>query len=696
MVRVWRPDAVALAVVSLADGARYEVERVHPEGLFSTSISSADGPFPYELEIQLSSGRSARERDPYSFWPVASSYDQYLYNEGTHCEAYRFLGARATRLGGCHGVHFAVWAPAGTRVSVVGDFNRWDGRQNPMRSLGNSGIWELFIPHQSVGTVYKYEIRTAAGEVLLKSDPFAFHAEVPPRTASRVYDIDAIEWSDSEWMQRRAQRDWMAEPMAIYEVHLGSWRRSEHGDALSYREVAHQLVDYVDDLGYTHIELMPVAEHPFAGSWGYQVTGYFAPSARFGSPEDFAYLVNLCHRRNLGVLIDWVPGHFPNDGHGLAQFDGTHLYEHADPRQGVHPDWGTSIFNFGRKEVCSFLLSNAHFWFERYHVDGVRVDAVASMLYLDYSRKHGEWIPNRHGGRENLEAIEFMQEMNKMVYGRFPGAVTIAEESTSWPGVTQPTYNGGLGFGFKWNMGWMNDVLRYMGRDPSHRRYHHSDLTFGMLYAHHENFVLPLSHDEVVHGKGSLLGRMPGDDWKRFANLRLLLAFMYGHPGKKLLFMGGEFGQQSEWDARHSLDWHLVDGDFHGGAQRLSKDLNRLYRTHPSLYRVDSDPGGFEWIDCRDEDSNIVSFRRKSDCDGHEELVFACNFSPIPRRGYRLGLPSAGFHEEVLNTDAAHYGGSDLGNAGGVEAGNEAWHGLDHSAEICLPPLAVVVFRAPS
>lgn len=625
---------------------------------------------------------------------IIGGYDLYLFNEGTHSSAYDFLGAHPMEVEGTTGVHFAVWAPNAAGVSLVGDFDDWDGRRHVMRSLGDSGVWELFVPHLASGAVYKYEVKTAAGEVVLKTDPFGFQFERPPRTASIVCESGRYEWRDGDWMADRAGRNWLEEPMAIYEVHLSSWRRAPDGDGerpLTYREMASELVDYAVEQGFTHLELMPVAEYPFDGSWGYQVTGYFAPTSRFGAPDDFAYFIDCCHNNGIGVIVDWVPAHFPRDDHALARFDGTALYEHDDPRQGAHPDWGTLIFNFGRSEVRSFLLSNAAYWFERFHVDGIRVDAVASMLYLDYSRQPGEWIPNPQGGRENLPAVELLKQMNIMVYGRFPGAVTVAEESTAWPAVSQPTYAGGLGFGYKWNMGWMNDVLRYMARDPVHRRYHTSDLTFGMLYAYSENFILPLSHDEVVHGKRSLLDKMPGDAWQKFANLRLLLAYMYAHPGKKLLFMGSEFGQWSEWDHDKSLDWHLLEHDPHRGVQLLTRDLNHLYRGHPALHRSDADPAGFEWIDCQDVEHNVIAFLRRS--ASGEELVFVGNFSPQPRDHYRVGLSSSGLYAELLNTDAAAYGGTDVGNAGLVESVEEPWHGRPHSAQLRLPPLAALVLK---
>lgn len=694
VVRAFLPWAREVSIVRIGGGAdsRYSASRTHADGLFEAIIPEQEEFFAYEVEALDHAGEVVTQRDPYSFWPTVSSYDMHLFNEGTHSLAYEFLGAHLRELGGVPGVHFAVWAPNAARVSVLGDFNHWDGRRHPMRATGASGIWEIFLPHLTAGTLYKYEIRSAAGSVQVKSDPFAFGAEVPPRTASVVCDVDQFEWRDQAWMDRRATVDWRAEPMAIYEVHAGSWRREpEEGNRpLTYGELADQLVDYLVDMGYTHVELMPIAEHPFDGSWGYQVTGYFAPTSRHGSPADFAYFVDRCHDRGIGVIVDWVPGHFPSDGHGLARFDGTCIYEHEDPRQGWHPDWGTLVFNFGRSEVRSFLLSNAAFWFDRYHVDALRVDAVASMLYLDYSRADGRWIPNKHGGRENLEAIEFLTGMNSLVYGRFPGAVTIAEESTAWPAVSRPTYAGGLGFGYKWNMGWMNDVLRYMSKDSIHRKHHHADLTFGMLYAYQENFILPLSHDEVVHGKRSLLDKMPGDEWRQFANLRLLLAYMYGHPGKKLLFMGGDMGVRTEWDYRGSLDWGILHHPSHRGIQTLVRDLNHLYRVSPSLHGTDHQAEGFQWIDCQDVEQNVVAFLRRSVAED-QELVFVCNFAPVVRHRYRVGLPRMGEYAEVLNTDADVYGGSGVGNAGLVVASDEPWHSQPHSAVLSLPPLAVLV-----
>jgi len=696
VVRIFLPEARDVVVVEREGPARYAAERLHADGVFEAVIPGKGELFSYELEITDAQGSVYRQRDPYSFWPLLGGYDQYLFNEGSHFHVYEKLGAHVREIDGVSGVHFVVWAPSARRVSVVGDFNQWDGRRHQMRSLAPSGIWEIFVPGLGEGEGYKYEIRTAGGHLLLKSDPYGFGAEGPPKSASVVRRIDGFAWGDQSWMEQRVRRNWLEEPVAIYEVHLGSWRRDpETGELLSYRELAHQLVAYVREMGFTHVELLPVAEHPFDGSWGYQVTGYFAPTARFGLPEDFAYFVDYCHRHGIGVIIDWVPGHFPKDGHGLIQFDGTALYEHVDPRQGLHPDWDTLIFNYGRNEVRTFLLANALFWLERFHVDGLRVDAVASMLYLDYSRPHDQWIPNYYGGRENLEAIDFLRQLNTEVYARCPGAMTIAEESTAWPAVSRPTYAGGLGFGFKWNMGWMNDVLRFMAKDPVHRKYHHSDLTFGMLYAFHENFILPLSHDEVVHGKRSLLDKMPGDAWQKFANLRLLFGFMYGHPGKKLVFMGGEIGQWNEWNYQQNLDWNLLEYEPHRGVQRFLKDLNKLYRSQPPLHQSDFRPEGFEWIDCQDVENNVVAFARRG--SGPQDLlVFAFNFTPLPREGYRLGVPQAGSYRELLNSDAAMYGGSNVGNGGGVVAEPVPWHAHQHSIELRLPPLGMLVLRPES
>ncbi len=690
VVRVFLPQARQVTVLARASGTRYAATQVHPEGVFEALVQGAATLFSYELEVVGADG-VRRCRDPYSFWPQISAYDQYLFNEGSHLTAGDRFGAHLQVVDGCAGVLFAVWAPNARQVSVVGDFNRWDGRCHPMRPLGPSGLWELFVPDLGDGTVYKYQVKSRTGALLLKADPFAAAAEVPPRTASVVRRTDDFVWGDQEWMSARADRRWFQEPLSIYEVHLGSWRRQPgSGEPLGYREFAHQLADYLVDLGFTHAELLPVAEHPFSGSWGYQVTGYFAPTARFGSPADFAYLVDHLHQRGLGVILDWVPGHFPRDAHGLARFDGTCLYEHEDPRQGLHPDWDTLVFNYGRAEVRSFLLSNAVHWLEQYHLDGLRVDAVASMLYLDYSRSHGQWVPNRFGGRENLEAIDFMRQLNTQVYDRCPGVMTIAEESTAWPGVSRPAWAGGLGFGFKWNMGWMNDVLHYATKDPVHRKYHHSSLTFSLLYAHSENYILPFSHDEVVHGKGSLLAKMPGDAWQKLANLRLFYAFLYGHPGRKLLFMGAELGTWHEWNHQSELDWGLLQQAPHQGVQAWVRDLNAAYRRFPALHRADSDPAGFAWIDCQDVENGVVSFLRR-DPAGGSLLVWVLNLTPVPRHGYRVGLPAPGRWDEVLNSDAGCYGGSGLGNGGVVWTEAVPSHGHAQSAPLLLPPLGALL-----
>ncbi len=690
-VRAFLPRAETVAVVECAGQRRWPMQRTQVEGLFEVALEGEMQSFAYALEVVDERGDKRQVRDPYSFWAMLDENDRYLFNEGKQYSAQRFLGARPMEIDGIAGVYFAVWAPSARRVSTVGDFNDWDGRRHGMRPLGDSGIWEIFLPDVAVGAVYKYEILTRASEILLKSDPYAFAAELPPSTASVVADIDRFVWGDEPWMRRRGERSWVEEPISIYEVHPGSWRQAEDGSYLNWRDMAHQLVEYALAMNFTHLELMSVAEHPFDGSWGYQVTGYFAPTSRFGTPADFAYFVDHCHQNGIAVLVDWVPGHFPKDAHGLARFDGTGLYEHLDARQGWHPDWDTMVFNYGRDEVRSFLLSNALFWLEHYHVDGLRVDAVASMLYLDYSRKAGEWVPNRYGGRENLEAIEFLKELNTAVYARCPGAVMIAEESTAWPAVSRPVYAGGLGFGFKWNMGWMNDVLHYMARDTIHRKWHHGDLTFSMIYAYHENFLLPLSHDEVVHGKGSLLAKMPGDDWQKFANLRLLYGFMYGHPGKKLLFMGAELAPWHEWSHRGQLDWNLLQYDSHRGIQQWLRDLNKFYREQSPMHQTDADPRGFAWIDCLDMENSVVSFLRRA--EGARDLIFACNFTPVAREVYRLGVPAVGRYRELLNSDAEFYGGSGVGNSGEVIASATAWHGQPASLELRLPPLGVLVLQ---
>ena len=615
--------------------------------------------------------------------------------EGTHYRNYEKLGSHIRVVDGVRGVHFAVWAPNARRVSVIGDFNQWDGRRHPMRLHSAAGIWEIFIPGLREETVYKFEIKWRRfGFITHKTDPYAFYFERRPKTGAIVYDINQFHWRDHEWMQQRKARNGLDAPLTIYEVHLGSWMRApEEGNRyLTYRELAHKLVEYVKQMGYTHIELLPVTEHPYGGSWGYQTVGYYAPTSRHGEPHEFAYFVDYCHRNGIGVILDWVPAHFPKDGHGLAYFDGTHLYEHSDPRKGEHQDWGTLIFNYGRNEVRNFLLGNALFWLEKYHIDGLRVDAVASMLYLDYSRKEGQWVPNIHGGRENLEAVDFLKKFNELVHVHHPGVITFAEESTSWPLVSRPTYDGGLGFDFKWNMGWMNDTLKYFAMDPINRKYHHGKLTFSLMYAFTENFVLPLSHDEVVHGKGALLEKMPGDAWKKFANLRALYGYMYGHPGKKLLFMGGEFGQWIEWDHQRSLDWHLLGYDSHRQLLDYVRDLNRLYASEPSLHQVDFEQTGFQWIDFQDANGSTIAFMRTAK-NADDYLIFALNFTPVPRRGVRLGVPEELFYKELLNSDAWMYGGSNMGNSGGVSARAEEWAGWPCSIEVTLPPLAVVVLK---
>src|SRR5438067_4003441 len=610
--------------------------------------------------------------------------------EGRHEELYARLGAHVREIEGVTGTAFAVWAPNARSVSVVGDFNSWDGRLNPMRSLGASGVWELFVPGIADGAVYKYEIRTEDNRLRIKADPVAFAAELPPANASVVHRAQHA-WADAEWLERRGASDALRSPMSIYEVHLGSWRRNplEGNRSLSYLELADELADYVLDLGFTHVELMPVMEHPFAGSWGYQVTGYYAPTSRFGSPDDFRSFVDRLHRNGIGVLLAWVPAHFPRDDWALARFDGTALYEHEDPRRGAHPDWGTLIFNLSRSEVRNFLLSNALYWMREHHADGLRVDAVASMLYLDYSRKEGEWLPNEYGGRENLEAVEFLKQVNETIYGREPGIISAAEESTAWPGVSRPVYLGGLGFGFKWNMGWMHDTLSYFQKDPVYRRFHHHTLTFSLMYAFSENFILPLSHDEVVHGKRSLLEKMPGDRWQKFANLRALYGWMWAHPGKQLLFMGGEFGQEREWSESRSLDWHLLDDPLHRGVQSLTRSLNAVEAREPALYAADFTADGFAWIDANDSDQSVYSFLRFDPRGGGRPVACVANLTPVPRHGYRLGLPVAGRWVELLNTDAAEFGGGGIGS-GEVWTDDVAWHGHPQSVALTIPPLGVV------
>jgi 1,4-alpha-glucan branching enzyme len=686
-ITAYRPDATAVLVHTEAPEPQ-RLRRLHPGGLFSGVLKGATLPLRYELEARYGDGGSFRLRDPYAFLPTLGDLDIHLLAEGRHEQLYERLGAHLREIDGVSGTSFAVWAPAARSVSVVADFNSWDGRLHPLRSLGASGVWELFVPGAGEGARYKYEIRTQSGQLLLKADPVAFEAELPPGTNSIVHRSRHA-WSDGEWLRRRAANDPIAGATTIYEVHLGSWRLNtlEGNRLLTYRELADELAAYVADLGFSHVELMPVMAHPFSGSWGYQVTSYYAPSPRFGSPDDFRAFVDRLHSHGIGVLLDWVPAHFPRDDWALARFDGTALYEHADPRRGAHPDWGTLVFNLGRNEVRNFLIANALFWLREYHVDGIRVDAVASMLYRDYSRAPGEWVPNEYGGREDLEAVAFLKRLNEVLYGREPGIVTVAEESTAWPGVSRPTYLGGLGFGAKWNMGWMHDTLDYFEHEPIHRRFHHDELTFSLLYAFSENFILPLSHDEVVHGKGSLLARMPGDRWQQLANLRALYGFMWAHPGKKLLFMGQEFAQEVEWSHERSLDWHLLGQPGHAGIQSLVRDLNRVYSDEPALWLADNVAEGFRWLEAGDKAANVLAFMRLGD---GRVLVCVANNSPVVREGYRVGLPHGGRWHEVLNTDRALYGGSGVGNDGWLAADELGWNGQSHSVSLTLPPLAVV------
>jgi 1,4-alpha-glucan branching enzyme len=687
VVRAFLPQAAAAAV--LLDGIVQPMRKLHADGLFLAAFEGQ--PRGYRLKLTLHDGAEAEIEDPYRFPPLLSEFELHLHSEGTLYESYNTLGAHILDVEGVAGVRFAVWAPNAEVVSVVGDFNDWDTRRHPMR-LRTGGVWEIFLPGLGEGAHYKYFIRSRQkGHREMKADPHGFRCEVPPQSASIVARLDAHEWGDQAWMESRAKRNLLDEPVSIYEVHLESWLRGPRGETLTYLEIAPKLVAYVTRLGYTHIEFLPLTEHPYSGSWGYQTVGYFAPASRFGPPQDLMDLVDQCHRAGVGVILDWVPAHFPKDAHGLAFFDGTALYEHADPRRGEHKEWGTLIFNYGRNEVRGFLISSALFWLNRYHIDGLRVDAVASMLYLDYSRKPGEWAPNQYGGSENLEAIGFLRKFNELTH-QVPGVVTIAEESTSFPGVSRPVYLGGLGFTMKWNMGWMHDMLDYFSTPPVHRKFHHKNITFSLLYAFTENFVLPISHDEVVHGKRSLLSKMPGDEWQRFANARAFLAYMYAHPGKKLLFMGSDIGQYEEWNYEGSVRWELLEFDYHRKLQELVRALNALYRSHPAIYQVDFHHTGFEWVDFHDVDSSIIAFLRHAK-DPEDFLLFCCNFTPVPRTNYRFGVPAEGFYEEVLNTDSEAFGGSNLGNYGGVASLAQPCHGRDHSISITLPPLAVVAFR---
>ena len=686
VVRAYRPEAQAVRV----QPAGVEAKLTDPAGLWEAKLPKARLPLDYELEVEYPNGDTFTLRDPYAFLPTLGELDLLLAVEGRHEQLYEKLGAHVREIDGVVGTAFAVWAPNARSVSVVGDFNSWDGRLHPMRSLGASGIWELFLPGVESGAQYKFEIRTQGGRLRLKADPLAFHADVPPGNASRVFRSEH-EWKDAAWLERRSAQEPLRAPMSIYEVHLGSWRRNPLDDnrPLTYHELADELAEYVTDLGFTHVELLPVMEHPFSGSWGYQVSGYYAPTSRFGTPDDFRVFVERMHEHGIGVILDWVPAHFPRDDWALALFDGTHLYEHADPRRGAHPDWGTLVFNLGRSEVRNFLLANALYWLREHHADGIRIDAVASMLYLDYSRKAGEWIPNRFGGREDLDSVSFFKELNEALFSRVPGVVSAAEESTEWPGVSRPTYLGGLGFGFKWNMGWMHDTLVYFQKDPVYRSFNHHTLTFSLLYAFSENFILPLSHDEVVHGKRSLLDKMPGDRWQKFANLRALYAYMWAHPGKKLLFMGGELGEWEEWNAEGSLHWNLLEYAEHAGVQALVRDLNRVYRETPALYELDFDSSGFRWLEANDAATNVLAFARFDD-SGERPVVCVLNLSPVPRYEYRVGMPVCCRWRELLNTDSGFYGGSGVGNEGAVEAEPLGWHDQPFSALLTLPPLGAV------
>ncbi len=686
VVRAFRPEARAVRV----QPANVAAQLTDPAGMWEALLPNATLPLVYELEVDYADGTTVTQRDAYSFLPTLGELDLHLAAEGRHEEIYRRLGAHVREIDGVTGTAFAVWAPNARSVAVVADFNFWNDRVHPMRSLGSAGIWELFVPGVGAGERYKFSVHGSDGVVRLKADPVAFAAELPPLNSSIVHRPEH-EWRDREWLERRALSDPLRGPMSIYEVHLGSWRRrSAEGDReLTYVELADELGAYVTDLGFTHVELLPVMEHPFAGSWGYQVTGYFAPTSRFGSPDDFREFVDRLHAHGIGVILDWVPAHFPRDDWALANFDGTHLYEHADPRRGAHPDWGTLVFNFGRAEVRNFLYANALYWLREHHADGIRVDAVASMLYLDYSRKEGEWVPNEYGGREDLDAVAFVKQLNETLYAHEAGVISAAEESTAWPGVSRPTYLGGLGFGFKWNLGWMHDTLTYFSKNPVHRAFHHHTLTFSLMYAFSENFVLPLSHDEVVHGKGSLLSNMPGDRWQQFANLRALYAYMWAHPGKKLLFMGGELGEWDEWDADESLHWNLLEYPEHRGVHALVRDLNRVYRETPALWEVDFAPEGFRWLEANDASNNVLAFARL-DSASARPLVCVLNLSPVPRDDYRVGMPLPGRWREVLNTDSTYYGGTGVGNLGSVVADAVPWHDQPFSAPLALPPLAAL------
>tara|TARA_R110002094_G_scaffold221466_1_gene196206 strand:+ start:4560 stop:6782 length:2223 start_codon:yes stop_codon:yes gene_type:complete len=695
IARVFLPGAAGVDVIASKDNKKVaSLALVDEVGLFEGPLGRRRKPFAYHLRVDFGNDTVVME-DPYRFPSLLNDDDVYLFGEGTQERLYQWMGAHPRQIDGVDGTSFVIWAPDAGRVSVVGDFNGWDGRRHVMRKHPASGLWEIFLPGVSQGQVYKFEIATRSGEILpLKADPLAYAMQGSPNTASIIPATQPYKWQDDSWMDaRKTTSNHYRQAVSIYEVHLGSWRRSVErgGEYLSYRELAEQLVPYVIDLGFTHIQLMPVSEYPFDGSWGYQPIGLYAPTSRFGTPDDFRFFVDRCHREGIAVLADWVPGHFPTDEHGIGRLDGSCAYEHEDIRKGFHPDWNTLIYNYGRGEVVSYLLSNAMYWLEQFHIDGLRVDAVASMLYLDYSREEGEWLPNVHGGRENLEAIEFLKQVNSRVYFNHPGGMMIAEESTAWPGVSRPIEQGGLGFGFKWNMGWMNDSLRYMERDPVHRQYHHHEMTFSLVYSFSENFILPLSHDEVVHGKGSLLHKMPGDDWQKFANLRAFYGFMWTHPGKKLLFMGGEFAQRQEWNHDQSLDWHLLDDPMHSGVRNLIRDLNHVYRELPALHELDCDGRGFEWVESENTQQSVLVYLRKDEA-GAAPVLVVVNLTPTVYSDYKLGVPLPGHYRERLNTDSQHYGGSNIGNRGSLLAVDEACHGQPCHLTASIPPLATVIF----
>ena len=692
-IRTFLPWAERVDVVDNSTGARAPLPKLHAEGFFAAALDKSWRCASYHFEATTQDGKVETYGDAYIYPPLLTEYDIFLFAQGRNYDIYNKLGAHRRRVAGQWGVNFAVWAPNCYKVALIGDFNRWDARVHGMQANGDSGIWEIFLPDLQPGSRYKFEVRSHNdGYRAEKADPYAFYAEARPATASIVYDIAEYQWHDDDWMSARAQRDPLAEPMNIYEAHPGSWRRDQNKNFLSYRQLARDLVPYLLEMGYTHLELLPVAEHPLDASWGYQVTGYFAPTSRYGSPADFMYLVDVCHQNGIAVILDWVPAHFPKDGHGLNYFDGTHLYSHDDPRQGEHPEWGTMIFNYERDEVRNFLIANALFWLKEYHIDGLRVDAVSSMIYLNFSREDGQWIPNKYGSHENLGALEFLREFNTAVHAQAPGAVTIAEESTAWTMVSRPTYVGGLGFTLKWNMGWMHDTLDYMKHDPIHRRFHHHRITFALLYAFSENFVLPLSHDEVVHMKGSLIGKLPGDYWQKFAQLRLLFGYQYTQVGKILNFMGNEIGQFAEWSEERSLDWHLLAYDKHAQLQTWVKDLNHFYRQQPALWQVDFDSAGFAWIEANDAEQSVYSYIRYA-ADKNNFLVVILNCTPVIRERYRVGVPKAGYYQEMLNSDAAAYGGGDIGNLGGVDSEEIASHSFPHSIRLRLPPLAILILK---